>query len=144
MAAAARLDVTPPVRDEPARIAFLIDSMAGPVAGTERQLWELLTRIDRRRFEPELLLLRPHHTGTWAGDWPCPVTQFRVERLLSARGVGELMKLGRYLSQRRIRLVHAFFPDSLLIGPILGYIAGPKWSRRGVIWGCGTTDPGLA
>ncbi len=121
-----------PMEAEPRRIAFLVDSVGGPVAGTERQLWELLEAIDRRRYEPELVLLRAHPTGQWQGDWPCGVTQFSLTRLLSAHGVRELLAMGRHLSRRQVRLVHAFFPDALLIAPILGRMCGARvvTSRR--------------
>ena len=44
------------------RIAFVIDTIASPSAGTEKQLLLLLNNLDRSRFEPVLCVLR---TSSW-------------------------------------------------------------------------------
>jgi len=41
------------------KIAFVIDSIASPTAGTEKQLLFLLRHLDRNKFKPYLCCLQP-------------------------------------------------------------------------------------
>lgn len=119
------------------RIVFLIDSFDGPWAGTERQLWYLLQGIDRRRFEPHLFLLRHSEFSLNATSWPCPIQVIGMERIASLDGVTGLTKLVRLLRNLDTRIVHGFFQDSSVLGPVAAKLAGAAFvaGRRDMgIW----------
>ena len=119
------------------RIVFIIDSFAGPWAGTERQLWYLLQGIDRRRFEPHLILLRHSEFSLNAREWPCPVEVLGLGRLASLDGVRGLVRLVRLLRSLDVAIVHAFFQDASLLGPVAARFAGARFvaGRRDMgIW----------
>src|SRR5688572_17890962 len=44
---------------DPLRILYILDNFSGPHAGTEGQFWLLFRNLDRARFAPAILLLRP-------------------------------------------------------------------------------------
>lgn len=119
------------------KIVYLLDSFDGPYGGTERQLWQLLKGLDRRRFEPEVVLLR-HTAFTRAGDaWPCPVRILCIDKLFSVAGVRRLIGLLKYLKQSNARILQVFFTDASVLGPVLAKLTGMKFvtSRRDMgIW----------
>ncbi|MEZ5543303.1 MAG: glycosyltransferase [Pseudomonadota bacterium] len=119
------------------RIVFLIDSFTGPWAGTERQLWHLMQGLDRQRFAPHLVLLRHSDYSLQARDWPCPVDVIGIERLASPAGLWGLLRLARLLRRLDARVVHAFFQDASLLGPVAARLAGARFvaGRRDMgIW----------
>jgi L-malate glycosyltransferase len=119
------------------RIVFLIDSFTGPWAGTERQLWYLLEGIDRRRFEPHLFLLRHSEYSRSATAWPCPVQVVGVNKLASLDGAKGLAKLVMMMRNLDVCIVHAFFQDASIMGPIAAKLLGARYvaGRRDMgIW----------
>ena len=62
------------------RIAFVIDTIDTPAAGTERQLLALLAGLDRREFAPQLVCL---HESPWIAEqrFDFPVTFLGVHSL---------------------------------------------------------------
>ncbi len=118
-------------------IVFLIDSFTGPWAGTERQLWYLLEGIDRRRFEPQLFLLRHSEYSLSAQSWPCPVQVIGVSKLASFDGARGLARLVMLMRRHKARIVHAFFQDASIMGPVAARLAGARYvaGRRDMgIW----------
>lgn len=119
------------------RIAFLIDSYTGPWAGTERQLWYLLQHLDRERFEPHLVLLRHTDYSRRTEDWPCPVHVLEVGSLASVGGVRGFFRLVALLRRLDAQIVHGYFQDASLIGPLAARLAGGRFiaGRRDMgIW----------
>ena len=90
----------------PLRVMFVITSM--PVGGAETLLVELIRRLDRRRFLPELCCLKDR--APWARCWPwrsprimasCP--QVRCERAVALGGpvAAAADRRGRHRRHRR-------------------------------------------
>lgn len=141
-------------RLRPIRLGFIIDFMPGPIAGTEKQLLELLRRLDRRRVQPHLVILkRPRDTemalfGLSQGAYfawldymskAWPLRRLRCgPSLVSLKGVRGLIRLVSYLTTRRIDIVQTFFADSCLMGLVAGILTRKKVivSRRS----CGHDD----
>lgn len=104
------------------RIAFVIDLIRSPTAGTEKQLCNIVEHLDRSRFDPCLCLLQ--ETG-WSRD------QFRGERyvagigsLLRPEAPGRLVRFARFLRNGRFQLVHTFHRDGEIVGALAGRLAG--------------------
>src|SRR5882757_10038831 len=90
------------------------------LGGTERQLAETALALDRAQFEP--------HVGCFTGggfrahdlrEAGVPILELGVRSLVSASALAGACRMGRYLAQHRIRLVHAFdVPLDLFAVPV--------------------------
>ena len=105
---------------EPRKILFCIDALVR--GGTELQLLGLINRLDRRRYQPHLLTLRPTPEELNPAD--CPHLAWNVPRLLSPAGLLALWRLVRLLRRERFDVVQTFFQDSTLFGGLAARLAG--------------------
>jgi glycosyltransferase involved in cell wall biosynthesis len=107
----------------PVRVCFLIDELAP--AGTETQLLALICRLNRRRVQPHLCLLRGENERSRALEPDCcPVLRLGVGSLRSPATLPRLWRLGRYLRRQRIDVLQVYFPDSTYVGVPVGWLAG--------------------
>lgn len=101
--------------DKKIRIAYLIDTISSDKAGTEKQLLQIIERLDRDRFAPTLVCLY---------DSP-----FMLEHRLSCNTIclgycgflkpGFPLVLWRYLKvlkRGRFQVVQTFFEDAIFVG----------------------------
>lgn len=109
---------------EPVKLLFVIDCYRNPYAGTEGQLLKLVSGLDRKRFDAELVVFRGSEYLA-DHDFPVPVHVLGISRLLSARS---WIRLFRFFTQKKregFRLAHIFFNDASIICPpilrLLGY-----------------------
>ncbi len=112
-----------PVELRPLRICFVIDELA--TAGTETQLLALIRHLDRRRFDPQLCLLRgesPNSRILEPDD--CPVHRLGVGPLCRPRALMKLWRFARWLRRSRIDVVQTYFPDSSYFGVLAACWAG--------------------
>jgi glycosyltransferase involved in cell wall biosynthesis len=105
------------------RVLFLIDELEGLAAGgTERQLFQFIRALSGSEFQVELAVLRGNFSSDAAG---CPVHNLNFPRkLASLDGLRALLGLRNWLRPRRFHIVHTFFTDANLIGPIAAKLAG--------------------
>jgi glycosyltransferase involved in cell wall biosynthesis len=105
------------------RVLFLIDEVEGLTAGgTERQLFQIIQALSGSEFQVELAILRGSFSSDVAG---CPVHNLNFPRkLASLSGIRSLLRLRSWLRSRRFEIVHTFFTDANLIGPIAAKLAG--------------------
>ncbi|SEC44012.1 glycosyltransferase [Terriglobus roseus] len=106
------------------RILFVIDEMESITAGgTERQLLHLIKVCKAAGMRPYVAVLRGTKwlTADLAG---CPVQHFQWASLFSISSVVRALEFLRYLQHRKFSIVHALFPESNLIVPVLSRIAG--------------------
>ncbi|MBD3256979.1 glycosyltransferase [candidate division GN15 bacterium] len=123
-------------------IAYVIDTIVTPSAGTEKQLLMLLRGLDRTRFRPVLVCLRD-------SDW-LQSQQFDFDFELI--GLGALMRPDFFKAVRRFKELHArynfdivqtFFVDGNIFGNYAGHKAGVKQlvsSRRNIGYWHGLKD----
>lgn len=104
----------------PRRILFCIDSLVR--GGTELQLIGLVDRLDRRRYRPFLLTLRPTPAELIPAD--CVHLNWSVPRLLAPAGMLALLRLVRLLRREKIDIVQTFFQDSTIFGGLAARLAG--------------------
>jgi glycosyltransferase involved in cell wall biosynthesis len=87
------------------------------LGGTERQLAETALSLDRTRFEPHVGCFRlggfRERELRQAG---IPLVEFPVRSLISPSALAGACQMGRYLSDRGIRLVHTFDVPADLFG----------------------------
>ena len=105
------------------RVLFLIDEVEGLAAGgTERQLFQTIHALSGSEFQVELAVLRGSFGSESAG---CPVHNLNFPRkLASLDGLRALIRLRNWLRFRRFKIVHTFFTDANLVGPIAAKLAG--------------------
>lgn len=111
----------------PIKIAYLMDHYAHPYGGTERQVLELIRRLDRRRFDPRVAVFRASDYLKENG-FECPVDVLGIRKMARAESVTRLYRYGRALRRSGFALVHVFFNDASIIGPPL-----MKWNGLRVV-----------
>jgi glycosyltransferase involved in cell wall biosynthesis len=105
------------------RVCFLIDELAP--AGTETQLVALIRRLDRRRVQPYLCLLRGHGAASRSLEPDCcPVLRLGIGSLHSPATLVRAWRLARFLRRERIDVLQLYFPDSTYLGVPVGWLAG--------------------
>jgi starch synthase (maltosyl-transferring) len=115
-----------------ARILYLITSSG--VGGTELALWQLLRRLDRSRWEPTVVSLKP------PGETASRIRELGIE--VFSPGIGEetggfaalelflaARRLPRLLGGRRFDIVHSL----LFRAHLLGRLAAPRIGARAVV-----------
>lgn len=123
------------------RIAYLIDSLR--IGGTEKQLAEIVKRLDPDRFEPVIICIRESNTE-FIRDIQCEIKEIQFRSFKSFKAVMALFKLIHFLRSRRIDIVQTFFVDATLFGVIGAKLAGVRkiissrrdlafWHSRGTL-----------
>ena len=105
---------------KPVKILFCIDSLAR--GGTELQLTGLIDRLDRARFSPHLLTIRPSDPELTPDH--CPHLAWNIPRLLSPKAVWSIIQLNRYLREENFQIVQTFFQDSTVFAGFAARLAG--------------------
>jgi glycosyltransferase involved in cell wall biosynthesis len=107
------------------KIAFVIDTIASPTAGTEKQLILLLKHLDRNRFEPYLCCLQP---SNWLVEEfnLCPVHIIGIRSFKNLISYIQLWGFSKFLKERKIDIVQTYFRDANIVGIISGKLAGVK------------------
>ena len=116
------------------KIAYVIDTIVSPTAGTEKQLLMLLRELDRDEFEPTLICLR---NSSWMKQQTFP---FRVEiinlrSLLSPFFMKAIWRFRRLHRRHKFDIVQTFFVDANMFGTIAARLAGIRRiisSRRNI------------
>src|SRR5437868_552136 len=97
------------------RIAYLIDRLYSDRGGTEKQLLEMIRRLDRTRFEPFLVCL---YSTPWLEQnrLPCEVVALNYKGFLKRSFPGVVRRLAGFIRHRRVHIVQTFFEDSIFVG----------------------------
>ena len=108
------------------KILYVMDALrfGDGAGGTERQFLELLTHIDRTRFEPQLAVFRHDGTTSPAGAVPCPVHVLNIDRLRHPNAIVRLTRLAALIRRSGIRIVHIFFTDASIAAPLFCRMGG--------------------
>jgi glycosyltransferase involved in cell wall biosynthesis len=101
--------------DAKIRLAYLIDTINSGSAGTEKQLLEIIRRLDRQKFEVTLICL---HETPWltSNHLPCRLHVLAYRGLLKTNLMTEVRRLMRILEAERIDVLQAMFEDSIIVG----------------------------
>lgn len=107
------------------KIAFVIDTIESPTAGTEKQLLMLIKNLDRDRFQPFLCVLN-------SSDWilkefaACEVFLVGVPSFGTFASYYNILKFISFLRREQIDILQTHFVEGNLIGVIAGKMAGVK------------------
>ncbi len=106
------------------KVLFIIDEITSVNAGTESQLSLLIRKLDRERFYPYLLALRPSEWLESDEHYPCDKSSLNMGSVFSISGLLKFNQLRDFIHQNNFHVVQTFFPDSNIIGVIAAYQAG--------------------
>jgi glycosyltransferase involved in cell wall biosynthesis len=105
---------------KPASVLYCIDCLVR--GGTELQLLSLIDRLDRCKYAPHLLTIRPSNRALVPAH--CPHLDWHVPKLLTPGGVRSALELACWLRRHRIKVVHTFFQDSTVLAGVAARMAG--------------------
>jgi len=100
----------------------MIDYLANPHGGTETQLFHILHRLDRSRFQPFLCCL-------WPTPWmqnhvaPCDHTVLFPKPIRWFSTPFSIIRLRNFLRSERFDIVHTFFPTSNVLGVLAAQLS---------------------
>ncbi|MGE4421872.1 MAG: glycosyltransferase [Pseudodesulfovibrio sp.] len=104
------------------RIAFIIDYIESPTAGTEKQLNTILENLDGRTFQPCLCILR---ASDWSrSEYKGEIYHAEIPSFRSLSFVPRLIRLARFLKENEFDIVHTFHRDGDLFGTMAARLAG--------------------
>jgi glycosyltransferase involved in cell wall biosynthesis len=96
------------------KVAYLIDTIISDSAGTEKQLLEIIRRIDRTSFDVCLICL-------WESDWmrnnelPCPCLVLGYQGFFSLSFLTVIRRLVGLIAEKQIQIIQTFFEDSIFV-----------------------------
>lgn len=107
------------------KIAFVIDTIESPTAGTEKQLLMLIRHLDRSRFQPYLCVLR---VSVWLEKEfnLCPLFVVGIDSFKTLTGLKGILRLSEWFKENGINIVQTHFRDSSIAGILAARFAGTK------------------
>jgi len=100
----------------PVKIAYLMDQYVHPYGGTERQILELVRHLDRRRFQPQVAVLRDSEYLK-SNEFDCPVQVLGIDKIASATTMLRLFRYVQDLRRNHFSIAHIFFNDASIVAP---------------------------
>ncbi len=106
-------------------IAYIIDTIESPTAGTEKQLLMLLEHLDRTRFKPYLCVLRP-------SEWlkkeflACELIDIGITSFAHPASYLNILKFINFLKTSRINIVQTYFVEGNKVGVAAARLAGTQ------------------
>ncbi len=104
------------------KIAYIIDSI-NPVAGTEKQIIQMLQNLNEDLFDTKLICLRKPSAGLKIDKKPFEYVELDLNKLISLKALGKLIWLISYLRKESIDIVQTYFFDGAIIGVLAAKIA---------------------
>jgi len=123
--------------DRPLPIAIAIHSFQP--GGTERQMTELVRRLDSRRWQVHLACLRRH--GAWfdrAAEFAASVAEFPITSFSRAATFGQMRRFARWCREQQIAVVHSselYSNIFFLPGAAMAHVPVRVGSRREIAAG---------
>ena len=107
------------------KIAFVIDTIESPTAGTEKQLLLLLKHLDRTKFKPYLCVLR---SSQWLKEEfdLCELYDADIQSFKKLSASRNIYKLSRFFRAEGIDIVQTHFRDSSIAGILAARLARVK------------------
>lgn len=107
------------------KIAFVIDTIESPTAGTEKQLLMLIKYLDRSKFQPFLCVLR---TSQWLEKEfvDCELINIDFSSFGRILNYLNLLKFSRWMRKQHINIVQTHFTDGNKVGSLAGKLAGVR------------------
>ena len=109
----------------------MMDYFFGTEGGTERQVLELISGLDRTRYRPEFAALQS--SGYLErGDFPCEARVLNIHSVSGPSAMLKMLKLAMDIRRSNIELVHVYFNDAAVLAPFFCKLGGGRviTSRR--------------
>ncbi|MEJ2636634.1 MAG: glycosyltransferase [Calditrichia bacterium] len=105
------------------KIAYVIDTIESPTAGTEKQLILLIKNLNKETFEPHLVCLR---SSRWLEEKYdlSPLHILRIGSFFNPSSYYKIIAFSRYLKNNGFHIVQTQFRDSNLAGILAARLAG--------------------
>lgn len=105
------------------KIAFVIDTIESPTAGTEKQLLLLIKNLDRKKYLPYLCVLR---TSRWLREefWDCELHEVGIASFKKPASYNKIRQFSSFLRVHKINIVQTYFNDSNKAGIMAARLAG--------------------
>ncbi len=105
------------------KIAFVIDTIESPTAGTEKQLLLLLKHLDRTKFKPYLCVLR---SSQWLQDEfdLCELYDIGFASFGKPSSYFNMLKFSRWLRKEHVNIVQTHFVEGNKVGILAAKLAG--------------------
>lgn len=105
------------------KIAFVIDTIEAPTAGTEKQLLLLIKHLDRSRFQPVLCVLR---VSCWLKQNfnECEMIDIGVSSFANPSSYVNILKFVSFLKIQKIDIVQTHFNEGNKVGVLAAKLAG--------------------
>jgi len=107
------------------KIAFVIDTIESPSAGTEKQLLLLIKHLDRSKFLPYLCVLR-HSDWLKHNLTGCEVVDVGVTSFYKGSSYLNILKFRTFLKVQKIDIVQTHFTEGNKVGVLAAKLAGVK------------------
>lgn len=117
------------VKSDKIVIAFVIDFLStrdGISGGTEKQVVEMLNKIDKDKFELYLFCLQYKSDNQIYSSVSVRIKFLNMNSLISLHSLIKLFQFSVLLKKNSVHIVHTFFMDSALFGVISARLAGIK------------------
>lgn len=107
------------------KIAYVIDTIETPSAGTEQQLLMLLNNLDRKRFLPFLICLKD---SPWlkSQSFDFPIIILNLPKIISLNLIKFIRQFRAFHKKEKFDIVQTFFFDAAIAGTIAAKLAGCK------------------
>lgn len=107
------------------KIAFVIDTIESPTAGTEKQLLLLIESLDRSKFEPYLCVLR---NSNWLESEfnKCELVDINFKSFKSLSSYLQIIEFVSWLRKNKIDIVQTHFIDGNKVGTLAAVLAGTR------------------
>lgn len=105
------------------KIAFVIDTIDSPTAGTEKQLLLLLEKLDRSTFSPVLCVL---YTSEWLEKYfdHCPLHILNMTSFRHPLTLYRYWRFVHFLKAEKIDIVYSLFKEGMRVGISAAKLAG--------------------
>lgn len=107
------------------KIAYIIDTIESPTAGTEKQLLLLLENLDRQQIRPYLCVLQGSEWLKNEFDL-CPVYNLRIKSFKDPVSYRRIWNYAKFLKREKIDIVQTHFRDAGIAGILAARMAGVR------------------
>ncbi len=97
-------------------IGYLIDTIESDTAGTQKQLLEVIRRLDKSIFEPSLICLWESNWMKKNSDLPCDAYILGYKGILKSNLTIVVNRLWALLDRIHVDILQTFFEDSIFVG----------------------------
>ena len=108
----------------PLKIVLLIDELTDITGGAERQVYELIKRIDTNTFKITLYVLHHKNIPKEIQALNIPVTGLGIKKIYGSKGIFAGFKFSKQLKKEEIDILMTYHFGSDIWGAIFGKMAG--------------------